>query len=1212
MSTGRLVSSRSVDQQGTIQIWTSPRHTATILLTGDCDIEVWDGSRLTRFDFVPGSFHLGRDGNVYQYSESTKFARLLHSDALNINSASLKLSSKPLSSLAGKFSNFVTASLLNLPQALDTFIVSHGSRGINDPQPDTGMSALAYALILGHVDVVRVLLLHGANYSLPLHTAKGASLDATALGYSHQAAMASGWIPPPLTLHGYEQARQRTSNAHLFSLFLKNPAFTDALIRSTLGYIEHGGVDLPNTARRLNDVRKLRSSQEAVQLDRLVPAGVDLRQIYEVLASHQSELQHQISTCRLQRDLVVSCEQVVSNTSSHRTGAAWTLDQPSVLYEDLSAVDAMLERLAIGDVITQTEKTSEEADQLELLLCSLPTTGGSNSLWTPADDADNLESVMMSVSHQVGAALRALSEWKSDVQGCGNTAIVDKTEQAAVTVQTRLRAVLDCFGQGMAVVDPSNLDVQPALEELQGTITREGEYHTNRQDVLKASFPAQVLSFALRAMRDLKRTRVKEMQQVLDANDRLLELKEKIEHATRLHSRLDYKHLYEVHHQIDELRLDIEELRFSQKRRQRTMSPEEVQGQQQDIAEKKMKVKRLVRELDTQKSILVGLAEVGFADAMGVVTALGGIEWSALKMEDFEDLERLAAPGQRRMMFKATMDGETVVLKEYGLLSPESWHQLQHELKLLGRVQHPHVMPLRAAFVSEDKFKAYAVFPFFSNGSLDVWIDGVRRSSSSGSISNSQWESIWRQVLSGLQALHDRRIVHCDIKPSNIFVDSNCRMMIGDFDISQDTSQRTQTLSTMSKVAGTLGFIAPELLSTPPHPATPMVDMFAFGVTVATLMTSSELESTGTFAALVRQCQSSNPQQRPTAAELLACPFFTQQVVQEKEELEREAKHIAALQAEVYATCADVEEKKERLLKDQQELQSLMAQLEQNKQQAKKTAQELRDEQTRVEALQRQVRSEKESVQQQTKRVARLQKDIDQERAQLQKIGRIPRIPAYWSTSKYDFSLYQKVDVTVDLKREIQSLFDKCCNAATLGHGRDQQQAGSYSRLKVHTVWRVENFKLWNKYVARKMELKSLAKGVKGGAGSASEVVSTDQHSWVRDTQLNGRMNEKLLFHGTDAVLANIICEHGFDERVAALEGMFGAGIYFAEQCSKSDQYVRRDSHGMFYMFVSRVMLGTQVYHTQSAMSAIRRPPDVPSQRGRCFDSVVFDATGQH
>ncbi|XP_059179207.1 poly [ADP-ribose] polymerase tankyrase-1-like isoform X1 [Physella acuta] len=52
----------------------------------------------------------------------------------------------------------------------------------------------------------------------------------------------------------------------------------------------------------------------------------------------------------------------------------------------------------------------------------------------------------------------------------------------------------------------------------------------------------------------------------------------------------------------------------------------------------------------------------------------------------------------------------------------------------------------------------------------------------------------------------------------------------------------------------------------------------------------------------------------------------------------------------------------------------------------------------------------------------------------------------------------------------------------------------------------------------------------------------------------HGQPNERHLFHGSPFI--NAIVHKGFDERHAYIGGMFGAGIYFAENSSKSNQYV--------------------------------------------------------
>ena len=94
---------------------------------------------------------------------------------------------------------------------------------------------------------------------------------------------------------------------------------------------------------------------------------------------------------------------------------------------------------------------------------------------------------------------------------------------------------------------------------------------------------------------------------------------------------------------------------------------------------------------------------------------------------------------------------------------------------------------------------------------------------------------------------------------------------------------------------------------------------------------------------------------------------------------------------------------------------------------------------------------------------------------------------------------------------------------------------------------------------------------------------------------LDTDLNEFCLFHGTLHEHVDSICEGGFDERVSKLEGLYGGGVYFAEDSCKAHQYAKRGG----CVFLCRVVLG-DVYYTKSKMAGVRRPP-------KNKDSVVAD-----
>ncbi|KAI5748310.1 hypothetical protein M8J77_024149 [Diaphorina citri] len=99
---------------------------------------------------------------------------------------------------------------------------------------------------------------------------------------------------------------------------------------------------------------------------------------------------------------------------------------------------------------------------------------------------------------------------------------------------------------------------------------------------------------------------------------------------------------------------------------------------------------------------------------------------------------------------------------------------------------------------------------------------------------------------------------------------------------------------------------------------------------------------------------------------------------------------------------------------------------------------------------------------------------------------------------------------------------------ATVREHRDNGQSGGiFSRYNIIRIQKVQNRKLWERYVHRRAEV-------------------ADENG--------GQAHERMLFHGSPFI--NAIVQKGFDERHAYIGGMFGAGIYFAEHSSKSNQYV--------------------------------------------------------
>ncbi|XP_078070327.1 poly [ADP-ribose] polymerase tankyrase-1 isoform X1 [Mustelus asterias] len=117
------------------------------------------------------------------------------------------------------------------------------------------------------------------------------------------------------------------------------------------------------------------------------------------------------------------------------------------------------------------------------------------------------------------------------------------------------------------------------------------------------------------------------------------------------------------------------------------------------------------------------------------------------------------------------------------------------------------------------------------------------------------------------------------------------------------------------------------------------------------------------------------------------------------------------------------------------------------------------------------------------------------------------------------------IDLAPDDK-EYQSVEEEM--QSTIREHRDGGTAGGvFNRYNIIKIQKVVNKKLRERFIHRQKE------------------VAEENHN---------HHNERMLFHGSPFI--NAIIYKGFDERHAYIGGMFGAGIYFAENSSKSNQYV--------------------------------------------------------
>jgi serine/threonine-protein kinase len=198
-------------------------------------------------------------------------------------------------------------------------------------------------------------------------------------------------------------------------------------------------------------------------------------------------------------------------------------------------------------------------------------------------------------------------------------------------------------------------------------------------------------------------------------------------------------------------------------------------------------------------------------------------------------LERELGGGGMSRVFVAeeTALGRKVVIK---VLPPEtaaqvSLERFKREILLAAKLQHPHIVPLLSAGVSDGL--PYFTMPFVEGESLRV------RLARHGELPVNDAIRILREIASALAYAHEHGIVHRDIKPDNVLL-SGGSAMVTDFGVAKALSASSNAElgggTSIGVALGTPAYMAPEQATADPaidHRA----DIYAFGVLAYELLT---------------------------------------------------------------------------------------------------------------------------------------------------------------------------------------------------------------------------------------------------------------------------------------------------------------------------------------------------------------------------------------
>ncbi|PRQ36267.1 putative protein kinase RLK-Pelle-LysM family [Rosa chinensis] len=176
-------------------------------------------------------------------------------------------------------------------------------------------------------------------------------------------------------------------------------------------------------------------------------------------------------------------------------------------------------------------------------------------------------------------------------------------------------------------------------------------------------------------------------------------------------------------------------------------------------------------------------------------------------------------------VYKGNINGEVYAIKKM------KWNACE-ELKILQKVNHGNLVKLEGFCIDPEDANCYLVYEYVENGSLYSWLH-------ENSNEKLGWKTrlhIAADVANGLQYIHEHtrpRVVHKDIKSSNILLDSNMRAKIANFGLAKSGCN-----AITMHIVGTQGYIAPEYLTD--GVVSTKMDVFSFGVVLLELLSGKE------------------------------------------------------------------------------------------------------------------------------------------------------------------------------------------------------------------------------------------------------------------------------------------------------------------------------------------------------------------------------------
>ncbi|KAK8504024.1 hypothetical protein V6N13_092746 [Hibiscus sabdariffa] len=194
--------------------------------------------------------------------------------------------------------------------------------------------------------------------------------------------------------------------------------------------------------------------------------------------------------------------------------------------------------------------------------------------------------------------------------------------------------------------------------------------------------------------------------------------------------------------------------------------------------------------------------------------------------------ENVTGFGGNGKVYKGVLPGGTEIAVKCITHINDGMREFLAEISSLGRLKHRSIVGLKG-WCKKEKGTFMLIYDYMENGSLDKRV--YYNCDETKMLNCEERVGILKDVASALLYLHEgweSKVLHRDIKASNVLLDKDMNGRLGDFGLARMHGHGQ--VATTTRVVGTVGYLAPEVIRS--GRASTQTDVFGFGVLILEVM----------------------------------------------------------------------------------------------------------------------------------------------------------------------------------------------------------------------------------------------------------------------------------------------------------------------------------------------------------------------------------------